>query len=119
MMYRPYPEKGVEMQKFLAGVAVLAAMFAHGAMAADPPAGEALATRNGCMACHTVDKKVVGPGFKDVAAKYRSDKGAAAKLAQKVKQGGKGVWGEMLMPPNTHVKNEDIKAMVAWILSLK
>jgi cytochrome c len=108
------------MQKFAAtAVAVFATVLAHGAVAADPPAGQALATRNGCLACHTVDKKVVGPGFKEIAAKYRNDKGAAAKLAQKVKEGGKGVWGEMLMPPNTHVKDEDIKAMVAWILSLK
>jgi cytochrome c len=107
------------MQKFVASVALLAATLAQGAVAADPPAGQALATRNGCLACHTVDKKVVGPGFKEIAAKYRNDKGAAAKLEQKVKQGGKGVWGEMLMPPNTHVKDEDIKAMVAWILSLK
>lgn len=108
------------MQKSVAAaVTVLAATFAHGAVAADPPAGEALATRNGCLACHTVDKKVVGPGFKEIAAKYRSDKGAAANLAQKVKQGGKGVWGDMLMPPNAHVKDEDIKVMVAWILSLK
>ena len=108
------------MQKSLAAaVAVLAAVFAHGAMAADPPASEALATRNGCMVCHAVDKKVIGPGFKEIAAKYRNDKGVAANLAQKVKQGGKGVWGDMLMPPNTHVKDEDISAMVAWILSLK
>ena len=108
------------MQKSVAAaVAVLAAALAHGAVAADPPAGEALATRNGCLACHTVDKKVIGPGFKEIAAKYRNDKGAAASLAQKVKQGGKGVWGDMLMPPNAHVKDEDIKAMVAWILSLK
>lgn len=108
------------MQKSVAAaVAVLAVVFAQGAMAADPPAGEALAARNGCLACHTVDKKVIGPGFKEIAAKYRSDKGAAANLTQKVKQGGKGVWGDMLMPPNTHVKDEDIKVMVAWILSLK
>jgi cytochrome c len=106
------------MQKFL-GAAVLAATFAQGAGAADAPAGEALASRNGCLACHTVDKKLIGPGFKEVAAKYRNDKGAAAKLVQKVKQGGKGVWGDMVMPPNAHVKDEDIKAMVAWILGLK
>ena len=107
------------MQKVAAIVTALAATLAQGAFAAEAPAGEALATRNGCLACHAVDKKVVGPGFKEVAAKYRADKGAAAKLAEKVKQGGKGVWGDMLMPPNTHVKDEDIKAIVAWILSLK
>jgi len=108
------------MQKSLAAaVAAVAVVFMHVAVAADPAAGEALATRNGCMVCHTVDKKVIGPGFKEIAAKYRNDKGAAANLAQKVKQGGKGVWGDMLMPPNTHVKDEEIKAMIEWILSLK
>jgi cytochrome c len=107
------------MRKLAAAAAVLATTLGPGAMAAEPSAGEALATRSGCLACHTVDKKVLGPGFKEIAAKYRSDKGAAAHLAQKVKQGGKGVWGEILMPPNTHIKDEDIKAMVAWILALK
>ena len=107
------------MQKVAAMAAALAATLAQSAPAAEPPAGEALATRHGCVACHTVDKKVVGPSFKEIAAKYRADKGVSAKLAEKVKQGGKGVWGDLLMPPNTHVKDEDIKAMVAWILSLK
>lgn len=106
------------MQKLVATtVAVLATTLGQGALAAEP--GEALATRNGCLACHTVDKKVVGPGFKEIAAKYRNDKGAADNLTQKVKQGGKGVWGDILMPPNTHIKDEDIKAMVAWIMTLK
>ena len=108
------------MQKFVAAAAgILAATLAHGASAADAAAGEALAARNGCLACHTADKKIIGPSLKEVAAKYRGDKNAAANLVQKVKQGGKGVWGDILMPPNTHVKDEDIKAMVAWILTLK
>ena len=75
--------------------------------------------KSGCTACHTIDKKVVGPSYKEVAAKYRSDKGAAAKLADKVKKGGQGVWGPVPMPPNANVPDADIKTMVAYILALK
>ena len=82
-------------------------------------ANEKLAQSSGCMTCHSVDKKVIGPSYKEVAAKYRNDKTAAAKLFQKVKAGGKGVWGETPMPPNAHVKDEDIKTIVQWILSIK
>jgi cytochrome c len=99
------------------GIAVCAAavlMVAGGAHAS-----EKLAQSSGCMTCHGVDKKIIGPAFKDVAAKYRGDKGAEASLAQKVKAGGKGVWGDMPMPPNAHVKDEDIKALVHWIMSVK
>ena len=82
-------------------------------------ADEKLAQASGCTACHSVDKKLVGPAYKDVAAKYRGNKGAEAELIKKVKAGGKGTWGEIQMPPNAHVKDEDIKAIVHWILSLK
>jgi len=83
-------------------------------------ANEALAQKSGCMACHAVDKKIVGPAYKEVAAKYRGDKGAEAKLVDKVKKGGQGVWGQVPMPPNSpQVKDEDIKAIVKWVLSLK
>lgn len=81
-------------------------------------ADQALAQKNACMSCHGVDKKIVGPAFKEVAAKYKNDKGAAAKLEAKVKGGGKGVWGEVPMPPNPQVKDEDIKKIVHWVLSL-
>lgn len=85
------------------------------------PAGanEELAKKNACNACHSVDKKIVGPAFKEVAAKYRNDKGAEAKLVDKVKKGGVGVWGEVPMPPNAHVPDADVKTLVKWILSLK
>ncbi|HXZ48947.1 MAG TPA: c-type cytochrome [Usitatibacter sp.] len=79
----------------------------------------ALAQKSGCLACHSVDKKVVGPAYKDVAAKYRGDKGAEAKLVAKVEKGGSGVWGAVPMPPNTQVKPADVKTLVEWILSLK
>jgi cytochrome c len=82
-------------------------------------AQEDLAKKNGCTACHALDKKIVGPSFKEVAAKYRNDKTAEAKLIDKVKKGGVGVWGQVPMPPNTTVKDEDIKTLVKWVLSLK
>jgi cytochrome c len=82
-------------------------------------ANEKLAQASGCTACHTMDKKVIGPSFKDIAAKYRANKGAEADLIKKVKAGGKGVWGDIPMAPNAHVKDEDIKSIVQWILSIK
>jgi len=96
---------------------ILAAALATAPAAA--LADEALASKNGCLACHAVDKKVVGPSYKDVAAKYKGDKGAEAKLVDKVKKGGAGVWGQVPMPPNAQVSDADVKALVKWILSLK
>ena len=84
----------------------------------DPKAAEALMQKSGCVACHAVDKKVIGPSYKEVAAKYKSDKAAAAKLVEKVKAGGSGVWGAIPMPPNAQVPEADIKTLVAWILTL-
>jgi cytochrome c len=101
----------------LAAIGITAGLFfGSQSMAND---GLALAQKNACLACHQVDKKVVGPAYKDVAAKYKGDKTAEAKLVKKVKEGGKGVWGEIPMPPNPQVKDEDIKTIVHWILSLK
>ena len=91
-----------------------------GVLAAFPAvANDELAKKHACFACHTLDKKLVGPSYKDVAAKYRSDKGAAAKLAEKVKNGSQGVWGNVPMPPNSAVPDADVKALVSWILSQK
>lgn len=81
-------------------------------------ADEALAKAKNCFACHQLDKKVVGPAYKDVAAKYKSDPQAAAKLAGKIKTGGKGVWGEIPMPPNA-VTDDEAKKLAAWVLSRK
>jgi cytochrome c len=88
-------------------------------VAAPAFAQEALAKKHNCLVCHAVDKKVVGPAYKDVAAKYRNDKTAEAKLAQKVEKGGVGVWGQIPMPPNSNVPDADVHALVKWILSLK
>lgn len=76
-----------------------------------------LAQKSACMACHAIDKKVVGPSYKEVAAKYKGDKTAEAKLFEKVKKGGSGVWGQVPMPPNSTVKDEDIKTLVKWVLA--
>ena len=81
-------------------------------------ADEALAKAKNCMSCHAVDKKLVGPSYKDVAAKYKADKAAPAALAAKVKAGGKGVWGQIPMPPN-NVTEDEAKKLVAWVLSQK
>jgi cytochrome c len=103
------------MKRVLAASAVTMGLLLTGAVQAD----EKLAQANGCMTCHQIEKKVLGPSYKEVAAKYRGDKNAEAMLAKKVKDGGKGVWGEMVMPPNAHVKDPDIAAIVKWILTLK
>jgi len=86
---------------------------------ADDDAMMALAKKSNCMACHSVDKKLVGPAYKDVAKKYDGNAGAEANLVEKVKKGGKGVWGAIPMPPNATVKDADVQALVQWILSLK
>ena len=82
-------------------------------------ANEELAKKSQCFACHAIDKKLVGPAYKDVANKYRGDATAPAKLFDKVKNGGSGVWGPVPMPPNATVKDEDIKTLVKWVLSMK
>ena len=90
---------------------------AHAAL--DNKAAEDLMKKDGCAACHAIDKKVVGPAYQDVAAKYKGDTKAAAMLVEKVKKGGKGVWGEIPMPPNPQASDTDIKNLVDWILTLK
>ena len=78
-----------------------------------------LAQKKNCMACHAVDKKVLGPAYKDVAAKYAGQKDAVDKLAAKVMKGGSGVWGNIPMPANPQVTDAEAKQLVQWILSLK
>jgi cytochrome c len=107
--------QGIAMKALLTAWAAFTALT----LATTVDANEKLAQSSGCMTCHGIDKKIIGPAFKEVAAKYRNDKTAEAALIKKVKAGGKGVWGETPMPPNAHVKDEDIKTLVQWILSLK
>jgi cytochrome c len=82
-------------------------------------AQEELAKKHACLACHAIDKKLVGPAYKDVAAKYRGDPNAEAKLVDKVKKGSQGTWGQVPMPPNSNVPDADVRALVKWILSQK
>ena len=103
--------------KIAAAAFAAVGLFAAGAVHAD--AGEDMLKKNGCTACHSIDKKVVGPAYMEVAAKYKGDAGAAAKLADKVKKGGSGVWGPVPMPPNPSVSDADLKAMISYILALK
>jgi len=100
---------------------IVAAMVAMSALAAAPAfadAGLDLAKAKNCLACHAVDKKMVGPAYKDVAAKYKGDGGAAAKLAGKIQKGTVGTWGQVPMPPN-NVTEAEAKQLAAWVLSQK
>ena len=100
--------KGLTVVLIAAGVA-----FA-GQVAAD----EALAKAKNCLTCHAADKKIVGPSYKDVAAKYKGQGDAVAKLAAKMKSGGKGVWGEVPMPPN-NLTDDEAKKLATWVLATK
>ena len=104
------------MKNILAiSAAAAAIVVAAGAQAQDPAK---LAQEKGCLACHQIDKKLVGPAYKEVAAKYRNDKNALPKLVKKVREGGQGVWGQVPMPPN-QVSEKDAQALVKWVLSQK
>lgn len=98
----------------------LIAALALVAVAAAPAAyaDEALAKKHNCTACHQTDKKSVGPSYKDVAAKYKGQADATAKLAAKVKNGGSGVWGAVPMPPSAAVPDADIDKLVKWVLAM-
>lgn len=99
------------MKHFLLALACLAA-------SASTLADEGLAKAKNCMACHTVAKKTVGPAFKDVAAKYAGDGGSAAKLAGSIKNGSKGSWGPVPMPPN-QVSEDEAQKLAEWVLTLQ
>lgn len=105
------------MKALMMTIAAAGALVLAGQASADD--AKALAQKSGCLACHTVEAKVLGPAYKDVAAKYKGQKDAEAKLVEKVKKGGSGVWGPIPMPANSpQVKDEDIKTIVHWVLSL-
>ena len=95
-------------------------LIALTAVAAAPAFAQAdLAQKKNCMACHAIDKKLVGPSYKDVAAKYAGQKDAVDKLAQKVVKGGSGAWGAVPMPANPQVTEAEAKQLVGWILTHK
>jgi cytochrome c len=97
----------------------LFALAAAAVVATPAMADLALATAKNCLACHAVDKKVVGPSYKEVAAKYAGQKDAVDKLAVKIIKGGSGVWGPVPMPANTQVNDAEAKKLASWILTLK
>ncbi len=102
------------MKKIILAASVM--MLASGSVMADLE----LAKKSGCLACHSVDKKIVGPGWQDVAVKYKGDAGAKANLIGKVKSGGKGTWGAAPMPPySPRVSDENIEKLVDFILALE
>ncbi|HMA31788.1 MAG TPA: c-type cytochrome [Casimicrobiaceae bacterium] len=105
------------MKKTATAILAIATLTVASAAFADQL--EDMMKKNGCSACHSEDKKIVGPAYKDVAAKYRGNPKAAAMLEEKVKKGGSGVWGQIPMPPNSQVSDADIKKMVEMILALK
>ncbi|CAJ0795156.1 hypothetical protein LMG19083_02682 [Ralstonia psammae] len=104
----------------LAAAAVLAglALSATPALAAvDGARAQSIANQNACMGCHAVDRKLVGPAYKDVAAKYKGDAGAQAKLVKKVREGGMGNWGQIPMPANPKIADADLNAVIEWVLA--
>ena len=104
------------MKRILVAIATLATACAVSTTAL---ADMALATAKNCMACHAVDKKLVGPSYKDVAAKYAGQADAVDKLSAKVIKGGSGVWGPVPMPANAQVNADEAKKLVTWILTQK
>ena len=78
-----------------------------------------LAQKKSCLACHATDKKLVGPSYQEVAAKYAGQKDAAAKLAEKIQKGGVGAWGQIPMPANPQVSADEAKTLATWVLSIK
>jgi cytochrome c len=101
-------------QLVLAAVTVMAA---SGAYAMDAAAAKALASKSACLACHAVDKKLVGPAYKDVAAKHKGQADAEAKVAARIKSGGSGMYGPIPMPAQPNLKDDELKLLAAWILA--
>ena len=101
-------------------IAVLILGAALASLASMPALANAeLAQKKNCMACHAVDKKLIGPGYKEVAAKYAGQKDAADKLAQKIVKGGVGAWGQVPMPANPQVSEAEAKQLATWVLTVK
>jgi cytochrome c len=95
-------------------------LMSTGASAAiDDKKANELLNKGGCAACHSVDKKLVGPSYKEVAKKHKGQKNAAAVVAKKVREGGAGAYGQIPMPPNPKdkINDADLKALVDWVLS--
>ncbi len=98
-------------------VVVAAAGWSGAVFAASAPAGFEIAKQNACLGCHTVDRKLVGPAFRDIASKYKGDSGAQGRLEKKVRDGGAGVWGVIPMPSHPRMSDADIRTVVEWVLA--
>ena len=105
------------MKKLMIIAAAAGLVLAGSAQAADAEKAKALAQSKNCLACHAIDKKLVGPAYTEIAKKYKGNKDAEAMLMKKVINGGGGVWGTIPMPPNP-VKEDEAKLLVQWVLSL-
>jgi cytochrome c len=101
----------------VAAVALLMGVAASAFAATPAGDGPGIARTNACMGCHAVDRKLVGPSFKDIAARYKGDAGAQAKLEKKVRDGGSGVWGAIPMPSHPAMSAGDIRDVVGWVLA--
>lgn len=104
------------MRKFVALSIAAGLMASAGSVLADDAA---LLKKGNCLSCHAVDKKLVGPAYKDIAKKYAADAGAAEKLAKKIKGGGSGVWGPIPMPANAAINDAEALSLAKYVLSLK
>ena len=103
---------------FVAGVVAAAlGLFGPGAVAAGVPTGLVVARGNACLGCHAVDRKLVGPSFRQIAEKYKGDPQAVAKLSKKVRDGGSGVWGVIPMPSHPRMRDDEIQTVVRWVLA--
>lgn len=100
------------------GVATLVVACGMLTIGAPAFASEQLAKDKNCLACHAIDKKLVGPAYKEVAAKYKTDKNAAVTLAKKIREGGVGVWGQIPMPANPQVNEQEAQTLAKWVLSM-
>lgn len=98
-------------------LAASALLAASGAQALDAAAAKALASKSACLACHAVDKKMVGPSYKDVAAKHKGQADAVAKVTARIKSGGSGMYGPVPMPAQPNLKDEEAKLLATWILA--
>ena len=98
-------------------LAVSALLMSAGAQAMDAAAAKALASKSACLACHAVDKKLVGPSYKDVAAKHKGQADALEKVAARIKSGGSGIYGPVPMPAQPNLKDDELKLLAAWVLA--
>ena len=98
-------------------LAASALLVTAGAHAMDAAAAKALASKSACLACHAVDKKLVGPSYKDVAAKHKGQADAEAKVVARIKSGGSGMYGPVPMPPQPNLKDDELKLLAAWVLA--